>query len=111
MAFISDDDARTHINHFRSTLPDGETRSIWFDREFIEDLIRKDGVNRLSGVRVYFARYKEGTEPTGIEDCPRNKLTVILVPTRHVDDNNEQDVAGAYTNTGLPCPMKCNGGM
>ena len=112
MAIIPDENARTFINHYRSTLPEGEIRSLWMDREFIESIRHLDEMGNISGMRFYFARYKEGTEPTGGINFARNRLTIIAVPTVNAGIGIEIDVPGFYMNAALPCPpTKCNGSI
>lgn len=117
MAIIPDENARTFINHYRSTLPDYEIKSLWMDRDIIENIQRLD-INpdndrgRLSGLRLYFARYKENVPPTGNELYPRNRLTVIAVPTVNAGNDLEVDIPGFYMDAALPCPpTKCNGSI
>lgn len=113
MAIISDETAKAFINHFRSTLPEGEIKSLWMDRNLIDTIRQLDGdTAKLSGLRIYLARYKDGVGITGEAPFTKNRFTVVVVPTVNEGGDLERDIPGAYMDTALPCPpRKCDGGI
>ena len=117
-AIIPPNEAIKFIEHYRDLGPVDKLLSMWLNREIIDRIIEHDngGDKTLTGLRLYFARYKDGVGRTGEEDFPVNRLTIILTPTIRGTDTDpnsgmsiQNDVLFAdYSN---PCKPKCNGGI
>lgn len=101
------EDALKHINHHRHGTP-GTMKSIWLDRELIDFISQAANTSNISGIRIYFAKYKGGVHPVPENPNIENKPTVIVAPTT-VGFAAESDVDLAYFNYGRPCPPSCNG--
>ena len=105
---IDKEDALGHINYYRQDLPENSIRSIYFDSAII-DFIAANAIDlRLSGLRIYLAKYDENFTPARENETLRNKLTAIIVPTMPGTVGN-MDVPYGYFNYGSPCPPeKCD---
>lgn len=101
--------ALEHINHHRRNLPPGAAKSIWLDREIIDFIAKNAQQYNLTGVRVYFAKYKIGVDPVPTQPHLRDKQTAIVAPTVQ-GFTNETQIDIAYFNYGRPCPPSCNEG-
>ena len=89
---------------------------MWLDREIIDQIIKYESAGtKLSGIRLYLARYKKGTGSAGSGDFPLNRLTIITAPTKAGAGTTSggepihDDLM--YLDYGKPCPPKCNGGI
>ena len=117
-AIIPPNEAIKFIEHYRDLGTIDKLLSMWLNREIIDRIIEYDngGDKTLTGLRLYFARYKEGVGRTGEKDFPVNRLTLIAAPT--VAGTGEDPVSHEpiqndvlYLDYGKPCPPICNGGI
>lgn len=84
-----------------------QTRSVWFDRHTIEELLKQTDPKR-GGIKVFFGKYDEETLSESNTSANKKeldgKLTVILAAS---NDNNDPEVESMVVNAGKVCPPDC----
>jgi hypothetical protein len=63
-----------------------ETRSIWYSREHLEEIMRELYYLNADGVRLYFAAYDPEHELYG------SQLSLVFVPTYLTEENKHRDI-------------------
>lgn len=104
---IRKEDAAEHIKNYRQNLGPDTIKSVWIDREIIDEIITKDPMGRISGLRVYLARYKEGIYPVTEDSTLKDQPTLIIALTGAGEQGPNTDFADGYFNYGVPCPPRC----
>ncbi len=92
------------------------TKAVWFPAAQILEMAEKIKDSKYDGLRIYFAKYVEGS----LSDLPeshRGRNTVLLVPTlaagntNHLgrDTKEHEDDLTDIENRGSLCPSSCDG--
>ncbi len=117
------------LNLLSAPIGKGDTKSVWFRFETIEDIYKELVYLNANGLRVYFAAYEDKVDPQ--DPLPEKQLTVIFVATERNAQGQNEDIIledlpnfperqqarqGAATgadkefNYGSPCPPDCGDG-
>ena len=108
---VTDADAIEFIKYYRKGLPVDSLTSIWIDKDFIDFIATNSIKGQISGVRVYFSKYKDKVGSVGSQNGPKpDELSIILAATTATRGDNI-DIPGGYFDYGDPCPPTCNGGI
>ena len=92
------------------------TKAVWFPADQILEMAEKIKDSRYDGLRIYFAKYVEGSL-TDMPESHRGRNTVLLVPTLAAGNTNEfgnatkehEDDLTDIENRGTLCPSMCDG--
>lgn len=107
---IPDEDAIEFIRYFQMQ-NSGAQKSVWMDDAIIRVIAGNQNLPAFSGLRLYYAKYKEGVGEVGRQGGPqRDELTIVVAITRS-DGNQHKDIPGKYFDYSRPCPPNCNGGI
>lgn len=85
-----------------------QTRSVWFDRHTIEELLKQTDPER-GGIKIFFGKYDEETLSESNTSASKQdldgKLTVILAAS---NDNEDPQAESMVVNGGKICPPDCS---
>jgi hypothetical protein len=89
---------------------DNQTKSIFFDRQTIEEVLSKaDKDPHKGGIKFYFTEYTEEVARKLYPENPEDyigRLGIVMSPSSSVNENLDQDEE-EYYNRGNYCPPKC----
>lgn len=95
-----------------------DTRSVWYDIGYLEELIRELHYLNADGLRIYFGAYPDSSTAHAGQTC------LIFVPTFFNEQRQHEDIilesepgfdnrpvanSPMPFNYGSPCPMACLG--
>jgi hypothetical protein len=110
---IPQSDAVTFINYYREGMAAGSVKSIWINQDILAFIVSESQQMPISGIRVYFGKYKEGVGLVQSTDAAKpyykDTTTVILAVTETTSGGNS-DITDGYFDYGKPCPPYCNDG-
>jgi len=110
MPRISKADACTLIQRYRDTggWANGQTKSIWFSKDDLADILNMTTDFDADGMHIYLARYSQAPTP-GAPDPAKyvNRVTVVLVPT--VNGQDIFDVESPASGAGRASAMSGSG--
>lgn len=106
---ITDEEAIAFIKYYQETNA-GKLKSIWMDDSIIK-VLGNGSNSKFSGLRLYYAKYKEGVGRVGKPGGPKKDDPTIVVAITQQNGSVHTDVKGNYFDYSKPHPPNMNGGL